>query len=400
MGVRPTGKLRVTNIYLGKNVPSHAFLGRNDEMQDIVDAIYTSGNAELIGPHRSGKSALCRRLSEDLQKNDEGVVSTIVDLQHLSTPRFRQAIVSITGVPLVCDSALPEELTGADIEAIDTLINHVKSLDKMLVIFIDEMDMGALHKGCFNEWNSNLRTLRHKIFEESCPEIAVVRVFSSNPERYGTMHDFNAVSMPIGTDPFITIKPLLNEQATSLFNSINKNNDVDDEFALKYTGTFPLLIEMFAFQANKFKNKQIDYIELLHSVYEQSQSFYSDLYRYIESIDYYSSSYISVILSLAFEDAIILSEQPKPNGYQKFDLDEYQTRQLIKLGVVQSVNGKNVLFSPLFSWWLSRRTVIELSEEASQIKKVGEFLGVKNPKELLGLVKTSVSTGKGIAALL
>ncbi|APD89855.1 hypothetical protein BM524_08680 [Alteromonas mediterranea] len=390
----------MTNLYLGKSVPSHAFLGRNDEMQDIVDAIYASGNAELIGPHRSGKSALCRKLSEDLQKIDDGVVSIIVDLQHLSTPRFRQAIVSITGVPLVCDSTLPEEHTGADIEAIDTLINHVKSQKKMLVIFIDEMDVGALHKGCFNEWNSNLRTLRHKLFEESCPEIAVVRVFSSNPERYGTIHDVNAVSIMIGTDPIITIKPLLNEQASSLFNSINKNNDVNDQFALKYTGTFPLLIEIFAFQANKIKNKQVDYIDLLHSVYEQSQSFYSDLYRYIESIDYHSSSYISIILSLAFEDAITISEQPKPTGYQKFDLDGYQISQLIKLGVIRNIDGKNVLFSPLFSWWLSRRTVIELTEEASQIKKVGEFLGVKNPKELLGLVKTSISTGKGIAALL
>lgn len=389
----------MSNVYLGKSVPPSRFIGRKDEMAEIRDAIYGCGSAELVGPHRTGKSALCRRLCEELENDDE-LVSHVVDLQHLTTPRFRNAIVAITGVPLECETSLPNEHAGSDIEAIDALINYVKHMDKMLVIFFDEMDAGAVHKGCFNEWNSSLRTLRYRASVEECDEIAIVRVFSSSPDRYGSMHKLEDISQSIGRDPFVRMKPISEEQAKRLYDETNRNEKVDSEFAIKYTGKFPLLIEILSFHSSKINSDQVNYVELLQKAYEQSESFYLDLYRHIESIDNPSETLISAIFSLAFEATISTNNQLSPKETLKFDLDDYELRQLISLGVVDEKENIKILFSPLFSWWLSRRALYEMPDQINQFKRAADLLGVKNVKDLLGLVKTSMSTGSSFAALL
>ena len=391
-------------LFLGKSIPPAHFVGREKNIDNLIHIIENGGNAELIGPHRSGKSALCTFLSHVLSKKGK-VDPYIVSLQHLKAPRIGYAVSDITQKPVDkkndillkdFENMLGGQLSigGSDTDAVNQLVEFVKTKKKPIVIFFDEMDLGVRKDDLYDEWNSSLRNINHQSSSEDCPDISIIKVFSVNPNIYELEHHGYAVSRAVtSTDLPVRIQPLTGKQAKDFFNSKIVTSIVPDDFALEFTGTHPFLIEIFAYNLNKYTENNLNYVELINNVYSDSESFYKDLYMHIVSLDNRHESLRKNVYVLAFKQVLEQAEKITPKETFKFKLDVYEAELLKKLGVVIRKNDEDKIFSYLFSSWLARNAIVSLNHDDDVIQHASSCLGKRKVDDFVALINNCLQIG-------
>lgn len=392
----------MSNILLGKPVSFSEYISRNGIEVEIEEIIAKGNDIELIGPNRTGKTALCRYIANSLESTELYEVK-FIDLLHLKSPRISNAINEITGICTEStDNDELDEYIGADESSLKGLVDYTASLEKPLVVFLDEMDAGLYRKGFYHEWNASLRSLAQLVFEKKLSNISFVRIYASPPDYYEEMHMGHTISVRVGRGYVKYMPALTKENAEAYYAQlVSSSCSVAPEFAIKYTGTFPYLIECVAYEANRIQQSNVNYRDILELAYRQSASFYKDLYGFITRNDNYWKTYTSSVLSIALEQVNSCSVPKAATVDRKFDLDEMEINELCGLGVLnQGENGELVLFSPLFAWWLSRNVAEILGSNNQLSDRLVNYFGASDLKTLLTNIKNAQSVAGGIAALL
>ncbi|WP_152565189.1 AAA family ATPase, partial [Methylobacter sp. BBA5.1] len=386
-------EIEITNmekILFGKPVPPQSFVSRGDCVTKIERLIQEGRNIELIGPNRIGKTALCRYIANKL-KNDNSADVSYVDLLHLKAPRIGGVVSKVTGSGFdnQSDDEL-DEFVGANQLAVNALVEYAQSISSSVVIIVDEMDAGLQRKGIYHEWNASLRMLESVFFEKGIENVSFIRVLTSHPDYYENIHLGHVISKSIGGGYIIEVPALTDEQAKELFTSLVSNQvPVDAEFAIRYAGRYPFLIDCLAYEAQRLIEHDSNFKTLLEHVYRQSSSFYKGLFEFVERKDNYQQSFTSTLIAIALIQAKSYKGPIVDSSDSKFDLDEMEKKELISIGLLTR-NGTNYeLFSPLFAWWISRHAVSLLQEENELSKKLISYFGVNDLKTLLANIKNA-----------
>ncbi len=391
----------MAHVLLGKPVPISLFISRGEFEDSILRLIKNGNNVELIGPNRSGKTAICSYIAHNVSRDSE-MRAISVDLLHLRTPRIGHAVASITGSTV--DHGLDDDLdeyVGADESAVYRLIEFANSVSKRLVVIIDEMDAGLMRKGIYHEWNSSLRMLEKILHERHSDNISFVRILASNPDYYEQIHMGNVSSKSLGRGYIKNIPALTNDKAREFYESlVSIDCPVDSAFAIKYAGTHPFLIESLAFEVINVDSSIVNYREILEAAYRQSSTFYKDLFDFITRNDNYRKTISSAVVALALRQTKSCVKPDIVNLETKFDLDEMERKDLTSLGVIRENTTGQELFSPLFSWWLSRHAIAILEEKTNLSSKLVSYFGAGDLKTLLSNIKNAQAAVGGISSLL
>ena len=378
-------------LFIGKPVPPHAFCGRNDLVASIENNIRDGYDVELIGPHRTGKSALLSFLAEKFA-SDATKIPVIINLQHLTTPNFSAFVTKITGkkISVVYEDKL---YIGAAEEAVEELVSYAKNLGKQLVIFIDEIEAALADVVTFREWNASLRYL-----SRCCgSHIVLITSMAVHPKYFqNKFGSIDRTSLSIGSRYRTFMTPLAISLASDFVkHKTTLHKPINTAFALKFAGTFPFLLELVALEYNKASICDINYKQIIENVYQQAETFFSDLHEFVISCDNTYHTLRSIIYSLAFEQVITEEAKLTPKVKDKFDINDWELNVLKKVGIITE-NGE--IFSPLFSWWLSRHALTGVTEADPMAPKILEFLGMTNLKDFLGVLKSAHSLSSLTAA--
>jgi|GEM_PF-6930933 len=388
-------------MLLGKPVSHENYISRSDLDDELANLIFQGRDIDLIGPNRMGKTAVCHHLIDNLRKSGK-FETRYIDLLHLRSPRICNSVSRITDsrVNSSGDTRL-DDFVGANEVAVDELIKFASKLSKPLVIILDEMDAGLSKKGIYHEWNASLRLIESKLHESGEGNILFVVVYATPPDFFHEMHNEFSISTRIGRG-HIKYMPSLNKvEASAYFNKIAPpDNPINADFAIKYAGAHPFLIDCLAYESHRFCDSESqNYRTMLENVYQQSESYYKDLFDFVLRKDNYWKTYASSVLSCGLEQ---VNSYDRPNANdKKFHPDEMEIRELTELGILQKGgDGRLELFSPLFAWWISRNASQILAKDETLSKRMIDYFGTGDLKTLLGNIKNSQAIAGGIAKLL
>ncbi len=390
----------IPGLFLGKPVSPDLFVGRLDLIEDIENLVTYGHNIDLIGPHQTGKTALCYYLQK--KWNDEEIIhSIIVDLQHLPSPRFSLAVSEITEEEL---SPIPIKNNtghiGADNKAVNLLINYLKEIKLPIAIYLDEMDSAYSTADLYSEWQANLRYFMRASINIEDFKVSFIKVLRMPEYKYSLKY-FPHISAAGGN--ILNMSQLTNGESINFIKDrLPGISNRDIEFVSKFAGNYPFMLETMIFYMGSFliENKEVNYKDILFRSYTQFEHFFEDLYNYVLQMDNSIRSFIGSVFATAFIDVTKINSSYTPKIKGKFALDDLIFLQLEKMGIVIGDRNNPTIFSPLFSWWLTGKSLEVLKENEQVSEGMKTFLGVQNLKDLLSLIKNSLSITGGIAALI
>ena len=245
------------------------FFGRDRELRDIYTRITGGQSVMIIGERRIGKSSLLNAIGfsrEDYQLDPEfGFI--LLDLQSIAgctEEAFVQNLLTL--ITREMKITVPETGRGA----LETVAEAIHSIDRRLIIALDEFDVLVWNEKISPEFLVVLRswTVRHQFpFVVAFREGSIDRIVSD--EKFGSafLNLFGAVYAG----------PMREEEARELIGTPAADNDVeftDEEvdLVLELAGYFPLCIQIACYHLFEMK-KSAKPVEEIFAQLPQSFAF-------------------------------------------------------------------------------------------------------------------------------
>lgn len=352
---------------IGKSIPYGSFVGRQDELFDLFQAINGRMNKLLVGEPNIGKTTLLYQLQEKVvwQKylsDSAGWAFIIVHgltLPINTTPGMfwhsilRQAMVQWNHPDLTSIIKPYLESRPDTIDKLDEIFKKAEDLNKVAVLLLDEFDvivgLPELAKRSF--WGG-LRKL--------CAHWRSVCFLSASREGQSQLTD-RLEKLKAGGSPLLNfaterrLGPFTALDFQSFFPKMQGETRVltpcDQMYIRQLAGFHPFLLQVTSYHCWNARglNGHVDYSVLLDRVVESTDSHFADTWRYLGQQDPKVQD-LALLLVLARLERTSHDLQLLKNITKHFSS---QLKLLKQTSLVDTIDGQQQITSDAFVHWVA-----------------------------------------------